>query len=29
MHFTATSSSWLNVIERFFRDLSKKSLRRG
>lgn len=29
MHFTPTSSSWLNVIERFFRDLSEKRLRRG
>lgn len=28
-HFTPTSSSWLNVIERFFRDLSEKRLRRG
>lgn len=29
MHFTPTSSSWLNVIERFFRDLTQKRLRRG
>lgn len=29
MHFTPTSSSWLNVIERFFRELSEKRLRRG
>lgn len=29
MHFIPTSSSWLNVIERFFRDLSEKRLRRG
>ena len=29
MHFTPTSSSWLNVIERFFRDLTDKRLRRG
>lgn len=29
MHFTPTSSSWLNVIERFFRDLTGKRLRRG
>ncbi len=28
-HFTPTSSSWLNVIERFFRDLTDKRLRRG
>jgi hypothetical protein len=29
MHFTPTSSSWLNMVERFFRDLTDKSLRRG
>ena len=29
MHFTPTSSSWLNVIERFFRELTDKRLRRG
>jgi transposase len=29
MHFIPTSSSWLNVIERFFRDLTEKRLRRG
>jgi len=29
MHFTPTSSSWANVIERFFRDLTDKRLRRG
>jgi len=29
MHFTPTSSSWANVIERFFRDLTVKRLRRG
>lgn len=28
-HFTPTSASWLNMIERFFRDLSEKALRRG
>lgn len=28
-HFIPTSSSWLNVIERFFRDLTDKRLRRG
>ena len=27
-HFTPTSSSWLNMVERFFRDLSTKRLRR-
>jgi len=29
MHFTPTSSSWLNMVERFFRDLTVKRLRRG
>jgi transposase len=29
MHFTPTSSSWLNMVERFFRDLTQKTLRRG
>ncbi len=29
MHFIPTSSSWLNIIERFFRDLTDKRLRRG
>lgn len=29
VHFIPTSSSWLNVIERFFRDLDDKRLRRG
>jgi transposase len=29
MHFTPTSASWLNVVERFFRDLSQQRLRRG
>ena len=28
-HFTPTSASWLNMVERFFRDLTEKSLRRG
>jgi transposase len=28
MHFTPTSSSWLNMVERFFRDLSENALRR-
>lgn len=28
-HFTPTSASWLNMIERFFRDLTDKGLRRG
>jgi transposase len=29
MHFTPTSSSRLNMVERFFRDLTDKRLRRG
>ncbi|MGA7614853.1 MAG: IS630 family transposase [Thermoanaerobaculia bacterium] len=29
MHFTPTSSSWLNLVERFFRDLTDKRIRRG
>jgi transposase len=28
-HFTPTSSSWLNVIEGFFAQLTRKQLRRG
>jgi len=28
-HFTPTSASWLNMIERFFRDLSERCVRRG
>jgi hypothetical protein len=24
MHFTPTSSSWLNLVERFFRDLAER-----
>ncbi len=29
LHFTPTSSSWLNMVERFFRDLTDNRLRRG
>ena len=29
MHFTPTSASWLNVVERFFRDFTVERLRRG
>ncbi|MDB6170972.1 MAG: ISBmu8 transposase, partial [Chthoniobacteraceae bacterium] len=29
LHFTPTSASWLNMVERFFRDLTVKRLRRG
>jgi transposase len=29
MHFVPTSSSWLNLVERFFRDLSEDAIREG
>jgi transposase len=29
VHFTPTSASWLNMVERFFRDLTTERLRRG
>ena len=29
LHFTPTSSSWLNLVERWFRELTEKRLRRG
>jgi transposase-like protein/transposase len=29
MHFVPTSSSWLNMIERWFRELTDKQIRRG
>lgn len=29
VHFTPTSASWLNMVERFFRDLTGKRLKRG
>lgn len=29
MHFTPTSASWLNMVERFFRDLTTRRIRRG
>jgi transposase len=29
VHFTPTSASWLNMVERFFRDLTANRLRRG
>jgi len=29
LHFIPTSSSWLNLVERFFADLTSKRLRRG
>ena len=28
-HFTPTSASWLNMVERFFRDLTENRIRRG
>jgi transposase len=28
-HFTPTSSSWVNLVERWFRDLTDKAIRRG
>lgn len=28
-HFTPTGASWLNMVERFFRDLTDKALKRG
>ena len=29
LHFTPTSSSWLNVIERWFRDITHNRIRNG
>jgi hypothetical protein len=29
LHFTPTSSSWLNIIERWFGKLTDKAIRRG
>jgi transposase len=29
IHFIPTSSSWLNIVERFFRDLTGRRIRRG
>jgi transposase len=29
IHFTPTSSSWLNLVERWFREISDKRIRRG
>jgi transposase len=29
LHFTPTSSSWLNIVERWFKELTDKRLRRG
>ncbi len=29
LHFVPTSSSWLNLVERWFRDLTQQAIRRG
>jgi hypothetical protein len=29
MHFLPSSSSWLNMVERWFREITDKSIRRG
>ncbi len=29
MHFTPTSASWLNLVERFFGEITRKQIRRG
>ena len=29
LHFTPTSSSWMNLVERFFRDLTQDVVRNG
>jgi transposase len=29
LHFTPTSASWLNMVERFFRDLTTRRIRNG
>ena len=29
LHFTPISSSWLNLVERWFRELTTKRIRRG
>ena len=28
VHFTPTSASWLNIVERFFRDITERCIRR-
>ena len=28
-HFTPTSASWLNLVERFFAEITEKRIRRG
>jgi DDE superfamily endonuclease len=29
VRFTPTSASWLNMVERFFRDITQNRIRRG
>ena len=29
LHFTPTGSSWLNMVERFFAEITRKRIRRG
>ena len=29
VHFTPTSASWLNLVERFFAEITQKRIRRG
>lgn len=29
MHFTPTSASWLNLVERFFAEITSRRIRRG
>jgi transposase len=29
LHFTPTSSSWLNLVERYFAEITRKQIRRG
>jgi transposase len=29
LHFTPTSASWLNLVERFFAEITAKRIRRG
>ena len=29
LHFTPTSASWLNLVERFFGEITQKRIRRG
>jgi len=29
LHYTPTSSSWLNLVERWFREITEKRIRRG